>query len=477
MTDNTPNTDTETETENTPTTQKTRAVNKPSSALPWGAILLSAAALGASGWTLYQLQLSRDNLSPLQSQIQALNTQQTNLNQQINTSLNQTGKIPNLEKALAAQQSSVTELQDALSKAEMLIAQQNDKILSTTQQLNRLSNTTKEDWKLAEAEYLIRLANQRLLMESDISGADNLLSTADQILSDMADPILFDTRKAIAKDIQALKATASFDLEGLFLQLDALTSQIDQLPQKEPSKEWQTSGQSATTSVESSTETATTNNTFVRVMGELWQSLRSLVVINYNHKPIKALLPAADYQELVSALKLQINVAQLALLKKENTIYQTSLNHVAEAITTHFDLQSKSVISFMTSITALQQVNPSPSLPLPRESLAAMKRLMIQWNALQTNSDNTEALTEANNVETSPMTESINVENTSASDTRTVDTSTGSMDSSANQDVETIPENQVMPSETESAPPTESNNNQTQTVSTPEPTTPNEVSQ
>ncbi|TBR36406.1 hypothetical protein CBF23_015170, partial [Marinomonas agarivorans] len=60
------------------------------------------------------------------------------------------------------------------------------------EKLKRLENTTKEDWKLAEAEYLIRLANQRLLMEKDVIGAKNMLLNAVDILEQLDDPLLFD---------------------------------------------------------------------------------------------------------------------------------------------------------------------------------------------------------------------------------------------------------------------------------------------
>ncbi|WP_191602748.1 uroporphyrinogen-III C-methyltransferase [Marinomonas algicola] len=345
------------------------------------AIAIGVVAIGMSGWSIYQQQVTVKTIQPISQQVSQLSRTQNNLDQKVTQQNTLAQSLPSMEKRVAQQDKEIKKIIENINGAQAQVSQQNNKLASFGQQLHRIGNTTKEDWKLAESEYLIRLANQRLLMESDITGAESLLSSADQILGEMADPILFETRKAIAKDIQSLKATTAFDTEGLYLQLDALATQIEQLPQREPSKEWMKNNASNDAANNSDQEERTLQSTWT----ELWASVKSLIVINYNHKPIKALLPAADYQELVSSIQVQISVAQLALLKKQRTVYQTSLNHVVEAVSTHFDLKAKPVVAFMTSITALQQINPQPELPLPRDSLTAIKKLMKEWQSIGDN--------------------------------------------------------------------------------------------
>ncbi|MBJ7538296.1 uroporphyrinogen-III C-methyltransferase [Marinomonas transparens] len=356
-------------------------------------LVLSIAALAASGWLYYQT-----TQSSFPSDIQQLSIQQANLSNQL-----QTQKLSQSALSQLAGQIKTAEHTIQLQNAQLLThqeqqAKQSDKLLSLESKLNRLNNTTKEDWKLAEAEYLIRLANQRLLLESDSSGAEALLTSADNILNELEDPIFFATRKALAKDIQALKSTSQFDVVGYYLQLSALYDNVAILPQREPSKEWQ-----KTTEQEESPDSAiTTTEKVTTTLVNLWQSIRSLVVINYNHKPIKALLPPAEYQELVTGLQLQLDVAEVALVKGETIIYQKALSRVATAVTEHFDTQAQSVISFLGSLTALQQIDPSPELPLPRESLVAMKALMKDWNNRAEKNHTSEL--EATAVDTVPIT-------------------------------------------------------------------------
>ena len=347
---------------------------------------LSAIAIVTSGWLYFQSTQSTVN-----QDIKQVAIQQANIDKKINASmLNQSQLNQLIEQVKQSEQTIQTQKDQLLAHQ----SQQSEKLLSLESKINRLSSTTKEDWKLAEAEYLIRLANQRLLLESDNIGAATLLSNADDILNELEDPIVFTTRKALAKDIQALKSISPFDLEGAYLKLNALYDSVQTLPQREPSKEWQ-----ANTTAK---PTTSTTNQLTSALESFWQSLRSLIVINYNHKPIKALLPPAEYQELITGLQLQLEIAQVALIKGEPVIYQTALSRVANATTAHFETQSNRVISFLASLTTLQQLNPSPDLPLPRESLIAMKFLMKEWT---NRGDNTPIATITNTTEQSPAEE------------------------------------------------------------------------
>ena len=337
------------------------------------AIGLSGIALLGSAWLFYQSTQSQAVSQQISSQLTSLNQQQVKLSSRLNQQDNQQAQLSQLATAIKNLQ------QDSQANNTQISLQQANNAQALQQleaKLNRLNNTTKEDWKLAEAEYLVRLANQRLLLESDSGGAEALLSNADNILKELEDPIFFAARKAIAKDIQSLKAVSRFDLEGHYLQLDALYELIPQLPQREPSKAWQASNNGSQSAQPSDSETS---NPVVTTLEKLWQSLRSLVVINYQHKPIEALLPPAKYQQLVTGLQLQLEVAQVALVKGESQIYQRALARVANAVTEHFDTQSQRVTTFLASLTELQQINPNPDLPLPRDSLLAMQTLMSEW--------------------------------------------------------------------------------------------------
>mgnify|MGYP000120836189 CR=1 FL=1 len=356
----------------------THDASKSNKVLPAIALLAGVAALGLSGWQFYQSQyMNSDNqvLADAQNKVVALEQQVNRLNRRVESNTSLTTRISDFDEALANTQAQSNSVKTQTEQA----------LVDLSSKINKLSSADKNDWLLAEAEYLIRLANQRLLLDKDTKGTISLLSSADTILADLEDPLMFDTRKAIAQDLQALKSVASFDLEGRYLQLSALYDQVAELPQREPSKAWQ----EQQTETNSQTAEVKTSSAIKQLFAEAWQGLKSLVVINYNQKPIKPLLPPAEYQELVTGIQLQLDVAQVALLKGEPAIYEKSLSRVAATVNQHFDTSSQSTIAFMTTLTSLQQVNPNPDVPLPRASLQAMKNLMKNWkaNPMQTQGD------------------------------------------------------------------------------------------
>lgn len=352
------------------TPEHNQTTPKQSKILPGIALVASIAALGVSGWQFYQnewLPQNSQTATQAEQKITALEKQVQRLSQTTTSNTKAADQVTELVDTIAQTQEDTAQVKLTTEQA----------IVDLSSKINKLSNADKNDWLLAEAQYLVRLANQRLLLEKDTRSTISLLSNADAILESLEDPIVFETRKAIAKDIQALKSVANFDLEGRYLQLSALYDQVAQLPQREPSKEWQAQRQPNSNDANESEDTPAVK----RLLSEAWQGVKSLVVINYNQKPIKPLLPPADYQELVTGIQLQLEVAQVALLKGEEAIYEKALARVADAVTEHFDATSQVTIAFTTTLTSLQQVNPNPSIPMPRASLQAMKALMQNWNA------------------------------------------------------------------------------------------------
>lgn len=347
------------------TTNSSSSNNK---VLPAIALVAGVVAIGLSGWQFYQSQYvnsDKQALADAQNKVIALEQQISRINRSVESNTSVTSRISQFDEELA----------NTRAQSDSVKSQTEQALVDLSSKINKLSNADKNDWLLAEAEYLIRLANQRLLLDKDTQGTISLLSSADTILASLEDPLMFETRKAIAQDLQALKSVSTFDLEGRYLQLSALYDQVVELPQREPSKTWKKQQE------EAQPTDAKTTSAITQLLTEAWQGLKSLVVINYNQKPIKPLLPPTEYQELITGIQLQLDVAQVALLKGESAIYEKSLTRVANAINKHFDTKSQATIAFMTTLTSLQQVNPNPDVPMPRASLQAMKNLMQNWKA------------------------------------------------------------------------------------------------
>ena len=75
------------------------------------------------------------------------------------------------------------------------------------------------EWRLAEAEHLLRMAMLRLSAMQDVKSAEMLVHEADLILQKQDDPGAYGTRQKLLEGLEALRSLPELDRTGLFLQL------------------------------------------------------------------------------------------------------------------------------------------------------------------------------------------------------------------------------------------------------------------
>ena len=190
-------------------------------------LLLCFAVLGAAGY-YYGLPLANQLLDERDSikasvaefevsQKSALDAIPGNVDAAITERLaavvqEQDKKLSRLTGEVDRMTASKQRLKDSLARAEA--------------QLERQSGIDQAAWRMAEAEFNVRMAIQRLQVARDVAAALVLLRGADQLLTGV------DTRKAellrllIASNIAELSALPQVDRIGLLSQLQALEQQV-----------------------------------------------------------------------------------------------------------------------------------------------------------------------------------------------------------------------------------------------------------
>ncbi|WP_096086734.1 uroporphyrinogen-III C-methyltransferase [Agaribacterium haliotis] len=232
----------------------------------------------------------------------------------------------NLSQTLQGFEQSLQNQQQQLQQSQQTMQQQNQQLqaeveelkqrqLSQKKRLLAMSTTSREDWLLAEAEYLLRLANQRVLIERQATNAIALLQEADAILKEFADPDLFDVRAAIRDDMVALRLAEKIDSEGLYLELRALGKQVEKLSLIPQSFDYELEAKSQ------EQEVAQIKNSFSRFISGLGDYVR---IIKHDEKPA-ALMPPEQSQYLQLNLRMLLEQAQLAVLREQPKVYKSSL--------------------------------------------------------------------------------------------------------------------------------------------------------
>jgi uroporphyrin-3 C-methyltransferase len=292
-------------------------------------------------------------------------------------------KMRNIDSNSAVLSSLESSISSAKNQSQLVIEQQHQQHKAALQlgsQLNNielrvnaqgkrlieLGSTTRSDWLLAEAEYLARLARQRLQAERSVKSPLALLQSVDAILTQIDDPNLLQARGAVAADITSLRLTPNIDREGIYLELQALASSVDKLllvELAEPQK-------SVKQAVEKPVQQKQT------VLDEFLTDLSSLVRVRQRQNPIEPIL--LPYEERIVRRNMQMifEQAQLSLLREEQKIYRATLEKAQHYLQRFFQSNPASQ-AVNQRIAVLLDTSITQQIPDVHNSLEAIQALLI----------------------------------------------------------------------------------------------------
>lgn len=261
-------------------------------------------------------------------------------------------------------------LDNRISELREKIATQQRQIDHNARELLEAGNRTRTDWLLAEAEYLLRIANQRLLIEEDYRGALALLQTADQVLEETDDVGVYPVRQQLARDIMALKGIADVDRTGLYLQLEAATETVQALSDSALAGE---DPLQAPAGAADPAQTEDAPGALARAWQEVRQTLASMVVVRRLDEPVKPMLSPEQSAYARLNIQLMLEQAELGLLERNPTVYQQALGKALDAIKRWYDSSDPRVAALTSTLTELRQKTIDPELPDISKSLELLK--------------------------------------------------------------------------------------------------------
>jgi uroporphyrin-3 C-methyltransferase len=338
-------------------------------------LLFAFVALGIGSYGAYSSWVLNQNVTAL--------SQTTDLTQSLASQMSRVeSQVTSLQANQASSNDSVQAELDAFSSQQLSEAKAlEDRMVAGIAELRQEIGTTSEDWLLAEAEYLLRLANQRVLMEEDVSGAISLFEAADQIISEAEGVVAFSLREAIANDIAALRATSATDIDGIFVQLGAIARQIPQLKQKQLEFVMETSEPTP----------ASGDLTFIqqvkKIAVQLGVRLASLVDYRREGEVVTPILPPGEEYYLKQNLLLKVQLGQLGLLRGNQQIFEQSLVDATSWVNQYFDSSDARTASVQAGLQKLSSMKVERDVPDVSTSLREIRKLMANFHQAEQRSD------------------------------------------------------------------------------------------
>lgn len=332
-------------------------------------MLISILALVVAGYAAYLIYESNSELKEARTSVRSLETELANLKRTSDQKIEQLSVVLEQTTASISQIREVenTAIADLGASFEVATEQLRTELRA---ELNEGLGTSGEDWLLAEVEYLIRLANQRVLMERDVSGALSLLSSADEIVEQTTGIPAYELRESLAYDIANLKAVSDLDTDGIFLSLSAMASQVTELRRKQPEL-------SPPTQIQiDNGEAQNFYQQFLSLVNNIFGRVLNSVDYRRDGVAITPLLPPKEEYYLRQNLILKFEMAQLALLRNDQPVYHTSLSEAKLWIVKHFVETDPRTVALVTALDQLVEVEVDRSLPNISGSLRAVRGLL-----------------------------------------------------------------------------------------------------
>lgn len=334
-------------------------------------ILLALVALGVASFGAYtawqlqeQLQQEGQTSETSDSQIEALSGDVTRLQNQLKVS----------DQRFGAVQTELARITNAASATDSSITAVESRVATAMTDLKQQLGTSSEDWLLAEAEYLLRLANQRIVMEDDVAGAIALFESADKIIKEAEGVVAFDLRQSIANDIIALQSVSNADIQGVFVRLGAIVGQVESLEQKHIKFE------SATAVAVTETPDQTFTTKALALLERGFQRITSMVDYRSGGEIVRPILPPQEEYFLKQNLLLKVQLAQLGLLKGNQAIFEQSLNDAVTWIDQYFDADLPLTKNVRETLFTLSQTKIERELPDVSGSLREIRKLMARFH-------------------------------------------------------------------------------------------------
>ena len=215
------------------------------------------------------------------------------------------------------------------------------KVLRQGSRLIQMGINPKDEWILAEALYLSRLATQRLLIERSSESAIALLLEADKLLLKFDDANLAHVRNALSKEIASLRTLNKIDAQGIIFELNAISEEVNKLSilnllstQKDTSK---TDNKEEVENLENKKQLSL--GKFFRNFGE---QLEEAIKVRRFDSDIQPLITEHDLSVVRNNIDLHFQQAIYSVMREEKDLFELSLKNIVADLKNYFHMNPKS---------------------------------------------------------------------------------------------------------------------------------------
>lgn len=340
-------------------------------AVAWLALLVALVAVAGAGylfsqsWLAGQDTATDDAIARLQSRLAAAEERRDELAAQIET-------LGTLDQSSSTEIEALRQELDERVRLLSSLPARMSTLESSMASLAGISQSSRDAWLIAEAEYYMQIANAQLQLANNPELAALALRMADERVVQMSNPALMDVRRAISDELASLDVMEKPDIAGASMTLASLAQVVESLPLASNADE---DGESATTLDEEQSG-----------LNRAWSSMKSamsgLVRVTPPDQAKMALVSPDAESFLRNNLALQLQSARLALLRGEQTVFEQSLDDTSAILSRYFDRGSAQVQSAQQTLVEIRGNVSTSATP----DISGSLQLLRQFRTLRESS-------------------------------------------------------------------------------------------
>jgi uroporphyrin-III C-methyltransferase len=278
-------------------------------------------------------------------------------------------RLRDIENDAREARSIARQSQEGMREAQVKVAQLEARLAESQAQSLALEalyqdlSRNRDEWQLAEIEQVLAIASQQLQLAGNVRAALLALQLAEARLAKSDRPQFVPVRRALARDIERLKALPVLDIAAMSSRFDSLVAGVDSLPlafeeRSVPVKE---------------KAPALEGGFWSRLGSEVWSEVKQLVVVRQVGTSEPPLVPPPQAYFLRENLRLRLLNARLSLLTRDEAGYREDLRAAEAWIRRYFDVRSKHTTDALAQLKQLSAASMSFEMPTISESLEAVR--------------------------------------------------------------------------------------------------------
>ncbi|WP_233151781.1 uroporphyrinogen-III C-methyltransferase [Pelomonas sp. KK5] len=241
---------------------------------------------------------------------------------------------------------------------------------------------------IVDIEAAIRVAVQQTVITGSAEPLVAALRQADDRLARYKQPRMEGIRRAVARDLDRIKAISVVDVSTLTIRLDEAARLLDDLPLLSGPSRPETSARASAKAEAGKPAAASapppeSDGQMARWMWQahqrwddavklVWGETRTLVRVTRIDHPEGMLIAPDQTFFLRENLKLRLLNARLALLSRQFDTAQSDLREVQETLGRYFDMRSRQVIAAKELLRQVAGQARQVTVPRPDDTLAAL---------------------------------------------------------------------------------------------------------